>query len=54
MADKRDYKGELVQCAKCGRVIGADQVNTTGRCEICSPPPEKPSAAAAREANRDK
>lgn len=42
---KRDYVGELIQCAKCKRVVGADQVNAAKRCEICSPPAdEKPTA----------
>lgn len=44
---KRDYVGELIQCSKCGRVVGADQVNSSKRCEICSPPHEDKPAAKA-------
>ncbi len=35
---KSQYRGDLIQCANCHRVVGADQVNSNKRCAICSPP----------------
>ncbi len=49
---KSQYRGELIQCAKCGRVVGADQVNERKRCDICSPPhaaKDEPDEAPATE-----
>lgn len=38
--DRERYEahGTLIQCAKCGRAVWSDHVNTSKRCVICSPP----------------